>query len=372
MNDTTVPDTTGPEGTRPCGRCEVLPEALPERGVLYLAPPINPTGADIRSYLSTMGLDYTEAFPNIFAVPFERGQLNGMCSGYLCNLSAMEQADTKCMVLAEGEEPDVYAFTKMQPLTVLVARMQGEWLLEVLAEERLAAHFHPIVHTGDPTRVFAHECLIRGKSPEGNTFPPAEMFRIARAADLLFNLDRACRVTVLRDAVKHQVAGNIFINFQPAAIYNPVYCLQTTIKEATALGIDPDRVVFEVVESDEVKDTDHLLDILRYYREHGFRVALDDLGAGYSSLTLLAKLKPDFMKMDMELIRGVDSDSYKANITRNLLEMARSVGVATIAEGVETVGEWRWLKEHGADYIQGFLFARPGAPPERPVVPEVP
>ncbi len=117
--------------------------------------------------------------------------------------------------------------------------------------------------------------------------------------------------------------------------------------------------MFEVVESDEISDIDRLLRILDFYREVGLRVALDDVGAGYSSLKLLARLKPDFIKLDMDLIRNVDRDVYKAQVASKLLELARELHVSTVVEGVETVGEWQWATEHGADFAQGYLFARP-------------
>lgn len=115
-----------------------------------------------------------------------------------------------------------------------------------------------------------------------------------------------------------------------------------------------------------MKDVDHLLGILSFYRRAGFRVALDDLGAGYSSLNLLARLRPDFVKLDMELIRGIDVDPYKAVVVDKLLDLAREVGAISVVEGVETEGEWRWAEAHGADLVQGFLCARPQADPPKP------
>ena len=98
-------------------------------------------------------------------------------------------------------------------------------------------------------------------------------------------------------------------------------------------------------------------------------MALDDVGAGYNSLTLLTRLRPDFVKLDMELTRGVDRDRYKARVVGKLLEMARDIGARTVVEGVETDGEWVWARAHGADFVQGYLFARPATPPPVPVVP---
>lgn len=195
------------------------------------------------------------------------------------------------------------------------------------------------------------------------------MFAIAGAADLLFNLDRACRLAAIRGSREHRLGKTIFVNFNPTTIYNPNYCLRTTMQAINQAGLQPYDVVFEVVETEEVADVQHLLSILDYYRNHGFKVALDDLGAGFSSLNLLTRLRPDFVKLDMGLVRNVDTDTYKGIITENLINMAHGLGVKVIAEGVETQGEWEWLVNCGADYLQGFLFATPAAPPNSPVAP---
>ena len=115
--------------------------------------------------------------------------------------------------------------------------------------------------------------------------------------------------------------------------------------------------MFEVVESDQIDDRMQLLKILDLFREAGCRVALDDVGAGYNSLHLLTEVKPDFVKLDMQLIRGVHKDIYKSCVARKLLELSRELGVMTVAEGVETVEEWQWTRDHGADLVQGYLFA---------------
>ena len=108
------------------------------------------------------------------------------------------------------------------------------------------------------------------------------------------------------------------------------------------------------------------------YRQAGFRVALDDLGAGYGSLNLLSQLRPDFVKLDMKLVRDVHLDPYKAGITSQLLEMARKLGIATVAEGIESAGELDWFRDHGVDFVQGFYIARPASPPPRPRPPAPP
>lgn len=353
-----------------CSRCETLPNPLPAKGTLYIAPPIIHTTRRICSFFEELDMPYTEMYRGIFATRFTRDQLDSICAECFEKVSTLELEDTKCLVLAEGEELTIHHLTRMQPLKAVVARIRGEWLFGVLRQDRIRSLFQPIVSASDPAEVFAYECLARGYDENGQLIHPGDMFRIAIDADLLFNLDRACRLAAISGCVEHALDRNIFVNFNPSTIYQPEFCLQTTMKAVDEAGLDPANLVFEVVESEEVRDVDHLLKILNYYRDHGFRVALDDLGAGYASLNLLTRLRPDFVKLDMDLIRNVDTDPYKGVITENLLNMAKGLGVQTIAEGVETVGEWRWLARRNADYLQGFLFARPGAPPEPVTLPE--
>lgn len=369
MNNSNMIEIERISTNKGCSRCESLPAPIPEQGTLFIAPPVAPTSNAIMGYLKQMGMDYYTLHEGIFAVRFKCEQLNRLCNEFLVEVSELELKDTKCLILADKEELTFHHLTQMQPLQSILARVQGKWLFETLQEKRVYSHFQPIVEAGNPSSVFAYECLARGKSADGEVISPVIMFDIAAKADLLFNLDRACRMSAIEGCVKFGLKENIFINFTPGTIYNPEYCLQTTMRAINKAGISPEQIIFEVVETEKITNVEHLLSILEYYRKNGFKVALDDLGAGYSSLNLLTRLKPDFVKIDMELIRNVDSDPYKAVITENLINMARELGTRTITEGVETLEEWNWVRNKGADYVQGFLFARPAAPPESIHVP---
>jgi EAL domain-containing protein (putative c-di-GMP-specific phosphodiesterase class I) len=138
--------------------------------------------------------------------------------------------------------------------------------------------------------------------------------------------------------------------------------VDTTVQAIGDAKIDHDRVVFEVTEADQTLDPGTLKNIISAHRDAGFGVALDDVGAGYSSLNLLHQLRPDYIKIDMELIRGVHMDSYKALIAEKILEIARSLNIETIAEGIETPEELAWVQQHGADYVQGYLISKPSEP----------
>ncbi|MDQ6695110.1 MAG: EAL domain-containing protein [Chloroflexota bacterium] len=357
------PETSERKKPAACERCEAVPAALPDRGALYISPPLDHTQTTLRNSLRKAGIAYSEPYSAIVQVELGEGVLQRLSTELGAALSAAEMRDSKSLILDDGVTPTLFDLMRMQPLSVLLGRVHGEWLLEMMHDERLVSHFQPIVACSDPQTIFAYECLLRGREEDGTLVYPDRLFGAALTADLLFQLDRNARITAVRSAAHHNVQTNIFINFNPSSIYDPVYCLRTTLEAVRACGMSPEQIVFEVVESSEVRDVDHLLNIMSFYRSRGFKIALDDLGAGYSSLNLLTRLKPDFVKLDLQMIRDVDSDPYKAHIAAQILEMARKLGVRTIAEGVETEAEWLWTRDTGADYVQGYYFARPASPP---------
>lgn len=353
----------------PCPRCESLPPALPKEGTLYYAPPEGATARELEARLTALGCSVEQSEPGIYHAVVDTGKLKELFANGNLRLSNLQMEDTRSLLLPLGVEATIQALVRMQPLAALKAAIEGDALREILREGRLRSYFHPIVPAASPGTAFAYECLLRGFDQAGNIVPPRSLFEPAEAADLLFYLDRAARLQAIHDAHVHGVSQRLFINFNPSAIYDPAYCLQTTMAAIDACSLSRDQVVFEVVESERIRDTGHLIAILRFYQANGFGVALDDLGAGYSSLNLLHQIRPDFVKLDLELIRGVDADPFKAQLCANLLALAQDLGIPSIAEGVETHGEFDWLREHGAAYMQGYLFARPAAEPPAPAVP---
>ena len=202
---------------------------------------------------------------------------------------------------------------------------------------------------------------MRGVDESGDVFPPARILDAADEEGMVFHLDRIGRVNAIQGFAAQGVEGKAFINFNPVSVYNPLACLRTTVAAATASGLTPDRIVFELIERNHVADEAHLLRIVDFYRAAGYGVALDDVGSGYSGLNLLSTLMPDYIKLDMHLIRDVDKDPIKQSIVGNMLEMARKLDILTIVEGVETEAEYEFARAEGADFVQGYLFAKPAA-----------
>lgn len=349
-----------------CSFCTAAHAPAEEGGTLHLTHPLGHTRSKLRRALAA----HFELLPSefgAFAVSVPEGRLREVAETAWEVLGASERLSCKVLLDTPTE-----ARGKRTPLERVVsldglrAQLSSSWLVAMLEEGRFYNEFQPIVAAGDLETPYAYECLLRGRTAGGETVYPDAIFSTARAADLLFQVDRAARLTAIRNAQAQGVQVPLFINFNPTAIYDPKFCLRSTTQATRAAGIAPHNIVFEVVESDQISSVEHLQTIVRFYREQGFRVALDDLGSGYSSLTLLAQLQPDFVKFDRALVSGVDADPLKEKLLTKLLELARDLGVATLAEGVETAAEADWLLEHGVDLLQGYFFARPALPPPLP------
>jgi len=343
-----------------------LPMTVPSHGKLYLAA-LDPalhrrlwhTAVECR-----VGVE--EPFSGVLTCEVGRESLRRLTQLCQIRFRPAELESIRCHVAPEGREPTLAQLMQAESLFCVVAWIDGQWLGELLAARRLQTHFQPIVSSHQPGSVFAYECLLRATEEDGQIVSPGRLYSAARATGLLSKLDCAARLTAIEAATVRKLQTCIFINFNPRSVENPLQGLRSTVDAAIASGIAPERFVFGIVESDEIVDTAGLVRILDYCRGAGFRVALDDLGAGYSSLNLLATLKPDFVKLDMGLIRDVDQDAYKSRVAGKLLELARELSVMTVVEGVETHGEWMWSVDHGADFAQGYLFARPQLVPPIP------
>ena len=137
-------------------------------------------------------------------------------------------------------------------------------------------------------------------------------------------------------------------------------CLRTSLDAARRAGLPNHMILFEITENERLRDPRHLRDIVSSYRGMGFKVAIDDFGAGHSNLDLLAGFQPDLLKLDMHLTRGIDSDPGRQAILRSMIGLCRELGIGLVAEGVEQAAEYRTLRALGVTLFQGYLFARPG------------
>jgi EAL domain-containing protein (putative c-di-GMP-specific phosphodiesterase class I) len=223
--------------------------------------------------------------------------------------------------------------------------------------ERLGFQFdyayQPIVDVAK-RNTFAHEALVRGPDGEGAQSVLEQVTALNR-----YRFDQACRVKAIKTAAQLGMKQRLSINFLPNAVYKPEVCIRTTLEAARTHGFPIDRIMFEVTEGERVEDGPWLASILREYKRYGFMTAIDDFGAGYAGLTLLADFTPDYIKLDMALVRGVDTDKSRQAIARGMLRICQDMGIRVIAEGVETASERDFFWHEGVTLMQGYFFAKP-------------
>lgn len=213
--------------------------------------------------------------------------------------------------------------------------------------------FQPIVDV-DARRVFSYEALVRGCNGEGAFWVLDQINERNR-----YSFDQACRRKALTLAARLRIETYININFMPNAVYRPELCIRSTLAAARHLKFPIERIMFEVSEGEQMTSPDHLVAIFKEYRRLGITTAIDDFGAGYSGLNLLADYQPDYIKLDLKLIRNVDSERTRQAIVRAIVSVCRELDIAIIAEGIEYPAEATWLRHAGVRLFQGYLFARP-------------
>lgn len=217
--------------------------------------------------------------------------------------------------------------------------------------------FQPILDL-DTMRPFAYEALVRGVNGEGAGHILSQVNDQNR-----YRFDQACRVKAIELAaglgLEKLPDCRLSINFLPNAIYRPETCIRSTLEACTQFGFASERLMFEVTEGERVDDSNHLIAIFKDYRKRGFLTAIDDFGAGYAGLNLLAQFQPHVLKLDMELTRGIDASPARQAIVGGIALTAGRLGITLIAEGVETAAERDALQGFGVRYQQGYLFAKP-------------
>ena len=349
-----------------CERCGRPGAPIAETGRLFVWPPLGHTRKKLRAALENSALTVSDIpGQSGLVVELTSGDQNLLATLFDEHLTLAEARDSRALFTTMNEEPGFHQLSQVESLETYIARRRGRWLQELLHAERVTTHFQPIFHVAEPHRVFAHECLLRGFDEQGDSVSPGLMFDLATQADLVFPLDRLARITAVQNAAAQGVSSRIFINFTPAAVYDPINCLQTTVAAVEKAGLQRDRIVFEVIETERIGDPNHLANVLGYYRDAGFKVALDDLGGGYAGLGLLPSLRPDFVKLDRSLVDGVGGNQVQSVIIDRVTQMAHDLGIEVIAEGVEQAEDLDWLQAHSVDYVQGFLLARPAPKPHR-------
>ncbi|MHC8306717.1 bifunctional diguanylate cyclase/phosphodiesterase [Pseudomonas sp. PB3P13] len=236
-------------------------------------------------------------------------------------------------------------------------------LSSILAQSGLHSLFQPIVSLSE-RRILGYEALTRGPS-NSPLHSPVALFAVARQAGRLSELEIACRQSACRHFNEQQLPGKLFLNVSPESLLETSHQPGRTLQLLQDLGIPPSQVVIELTEQTPTDDFHLLQNALHHYRAMGFSIALDDLGAGYSSLRLWSELRPDYVKIDRHFIDGIHQDALKREFVGSILQIAKASRAQVIAEGIELPEELAVLTEMGVDLVQGYLLCRPQEQPPR-------
>lgn len=355
-----------------CGRCESAErkDGLRPDGNLLLAAQNGHAAASLARALESADLAFTR-WGGAFVLPGVRPRLDRLQAALDAHVLLPARRDIRGVFFA-GDLRDqlagsLDALLQTEPLPVLLARIEHEWVRDALEDNWLTSFFQPIVSARDGT-VFAYEALLRARQPEtGALIAAPTILEACEQLCLQHVLDQRARQCAIREAAAlPNTDARVFINFLPNTIYDPEICLRTTMEAAQTHGVPLSRLVFEVVETESIPDIVRLQRILDYYRSQGVGTAVDDMGAGFSSMEYLSRLRPDFVKIDRALIaRAATGEAAARQQLDAIITHAHALNGRVIAEGIETREQLRLCQEAGADLLQGYLFARPASPPER-------
>ena len=351
-----------------CLRCQVTDRGpVGQDTYLLLGPHNNNVREALVRRLEAANTPY-RAWENVLALPTLRPRIAGLTAAFLQQLPDAVVQDVTG-VFFSGDLDDagsaLAAFIRAEPLTALIQRAQHDWVRDALNDGWLFSLFHPIV-SAQTGAVFAHEALIRARHPQTQEVIGAgPIIDASVKLNLEHVLDQRARQAAIRNAAALEMPDmRLFINFMPNTIYDPEVCLRTTMETAEECGTDLSTLVFEVVESERIPDMKRLKHILDYYKSRGVGTAVDDMGAGFSTLEYLAALRPDYVKLDRALVVRAEHDRSARQNLDLVVAQARRLEIQVIAEGIETESQMHMCRDAGADFLQGFLFARPANPPE--------
>ncbi len=349
-----------------CQKCQLIPHVEDKSGNLFVSCSVSELADKMKEYLEKKNIAYRieDAQTLWVSVDSLLSTLEDMLANHF--VSKTERMAINLLFLEISEMFTPSKLTRMKTLQQYKDLMGAKKLTTIIENGALTAHFQPIIDIKLNT-IYGYESLARGVDEDNSLIYPDKLFNWAREGDMLFYLDRACRETSLKTAAVKNINSKVFINFIPTAIYDPKHCLKSTVQWAKQLDFDPKNIIFEVTESDFVEDIEHLSRILDYYKSQGFMVALDDVGSGYSSLNMIAKLLPNVVKIDRAIIDKIDTNKVNQSIFKAIVRIAKENDIIILAEGIERAEELAFCAKEGADLAQGYYFAKPSAEPIRKI-----
>ena len=331
----------------------------PQASLLYCA---DATGLEkLRIVCRLHALPFSEPMPNAILVASEAKVLDLVIRQWRDYLSAEESNNVRG-VLFESRLPSktelARAVINFEDLDRMVARINTRWFVKLLASDSVSVVFQPLISVATSGCV-ACECLVRGEQ-DGQEVGAESMLSNARILGLSHELDHAAWRAAFRQGHDLVKGGqSLFLNLTPSSASNAAFHIEKTKAMCREMGIEISQLVFEVTEAEKVNDFDQVKRVMEEYRNEGAKIALDDLGSGYSSILRLADLRPDYVKLDQRLVHEAHADHLRSVLLKAVTDAAHKLNIGVVAEGVETEDDLRFCVEIGVDLLQGHFLGRP-------------
>ena len=230
------------------------------------------------------------------------------------------------------------------------------WLGDALLEDRVVCYMQPVVSTRD--KIFGYESFARAKGSDGSVIGGGKIIAASKVLNIEYMIDRHLHIQAIKTFVASDFNGFLFVNFFPGFIHRPSIYLEGLSETAKHYGIIAKNIVLDFTKSETPRDLAHLKSVCEYGRQRGYSVALDDIETVDSAQKLMPEIRPDFVKIDMELVRRAGEPAVRQTIMQ-IVELVHRAGGTVIGEGVETEEQHQQLKSLGVDLFQGYLFSPP-------------
>jgi EAL domain-containing protein (putative c-di-GMP-specific phosphodiesterase class I) len=238
-------------------------------------------------------------------------------------------------------------------------------LRKAVEQKQWTLHYQPLIELASG-QMYGVEALIRWPEPNGGLVPPGEFIPLAEEMGLIEAIGDWVVEEICRQDAQWRAEGltlEIGFNLSPRQLWQPEL-VDKIVSPIVVAGMDPTRVTVEITESTAMTDPDRTVELLAAIHARGLKLAIDDFGTGYSSLARLRHMPVDILKIDRSFIRDLDKDEDAASMVTAMISLASNLGMSSLAEGIETQGEWHLLVERGCELGQGYYFSRPVPAPE--------
>jgi len=272
----------------------------------------------------------------------------------LKKIDALELVEVSFAPDAEG--PVKRADSECKEMAAIQAIAESLWLGDAMLSDRVMCYLQPVI--GGNEKIFGYESFARVKATDGSIIGGDKIIAASKILGIEYMIDRMLHVEAIKTFVTSEFNGFLFVNFFPGFIHRPSVYLEGLNETAKSFGVLAKHIVLDFTNSDTPRDIAHVNSVCDYARSRGYSIALDDISSIDIARKLIPDIRPDFVKIDMHLVRKVGEPGNR-DVIRALVELTHAVAGTVIAEGVETQEIFQALKILGVDLFQGYLFSPP-------------